>query len=461
MADIELKTDTEIDNDNQSDHCDMPYYGNVPTPSGSNHESEEDGFDYAGELPLEVITTVTKDVSTPVLKVKSNGVLTHRNIFTDSERAILKDIVLNYHEIVDTRSRSRDTFLEKQNAWEKIVLEYNEKPNMQPRTVKELRKCWDNMKYRARQAEKELQQKSVEEGYYQMLTGSAHGDLNTINDSEVINSLDVGSGVSVGVVNPSVSLCSSDGVLTSSGEESDPSQPVSKKARSDAPKLSSLLLGNNISAKVNGVKENTAELSYRGDNEPCIAVESDYDISSSTSAAKSRDVNLNGFNTHAILAADILPKIIPPGVSVTRIPSSKGLPTTFNLGSGMTITSQTSNASPVLKAMPSLKKINNKIGTSRKFRSKNLNLPPRLDQEEISFSSYDANDDIQCKELHARLLSKRIEYEQAEHIMRMKMLEKQMNVYSQQANYWSLKLRLLKANKDTQDHMYVNGESYI
>lgn len=139
--------------------------------SNGNVESDEEGFEYDGELPLEVITTISKDMHTPVLKVKSNGVLTHRNIFTDTERAVLKDIVINYQDIVDTRSRSRDTFVEKQKVWQKIVVDYNHHPGMQQRTVKELRKCWDNMKYRARQAEKDMQQKSIkqEQGFHHML----------------------------------------------------------------------------------------------------------------------------------------------------------------------------------------------------------------------------------------------------------------------------------------------------
>lgn len=141
--------------------------------SNTANESDEEGLEYEGGLPLEVITTVSKPMPTagPILKVKSNGVLTHRNIFTDTERAVLKDIVVNYQDIVDTRSRSRETFVEKQQAWQKIVVDYNDRPGMAPRTVKELRKCWDNMKYRARQAEKEFQQKSIhEQGYLHMLS---------------------------------------------------------------------------------------------------------------------------------------------------------------------------------------------------------------------------------------------------------------------------------------------------
>ena len=147
--------------------------------SNENNESEDEGYEYdGGELPLEVITTVEKLSHPPVLKVKSNGVLTHRNIFTDNERAVLKEIVVDYQDIVDTKSRSRETFLEKQQAWQSIVVEYNKRPGMPPRTVKELRKCWDNMKYRARQAEKEAQQqKSLHETLLQDQGCLSLGDI--------------------------------------------------------------------------------------------------------------------------------------------------------------------------------------------------------------------------------------------------------------------------------------------
>ncbi|CAL4121865.1 unnamed protein product, partial [Meganyctiphanes norvegica] len=120
-----------------------------------NEESDSDCEDNynMGVLPLEVITTVEPtNYAYPILKNMSNGVLTHRNIFTESERLVLKDIINKYRNIVDTRSRTREIYLEKQNVWQQIVEEYNSAENIMVRTEKELRKCWDNMKYRAKQA---------------------------------------------------------------------------------------------------------------------------------------------------------------------------------------------------------------------------------------------------------------------------------------------------------------------
>lgn len=125
---------------------------------GGNNSSPLEGEPYPlADLPLEVITTVEPtNYAYPVLKNMSNGVLTHRNIFTEVERSVLVGIINKYRNIVDTRSRTREIYLEKQNVWQQIVEEYNSTDNIMVRTEKELRKCWDNMKYRAKQAEKEM-----------------------------------------------------------------------------------------------------------------------------------------------------------------------------------------------------------------------------------------------------------------------------------------------------------------
>ena len=123
-----------------------------------------------GNLPLEVITTVEptsldyQGQGNQTLKKLSNGVLTVRNIFSSHERETLRKIIDKYRAIVDTRSRTREIFIEKQNVWEEIVDEYNRTENIMTRTQKELRKCWDNMKYRAKQAEKEGKNPSKQEG---------------------------------------------------------------------------------------------------------------------------------------------------------------------------------------------------------------------------------------------------------------------------------------------------------
>lgn len=131
-------------------------YGNGGGGGSSTYPVEGEAYPLA-DLPLEVITTVEPtNYAYPVLKNMSNGVLTHRNIFTEVERSVLVGIINKYRNIVDTRSRTREIYLEKQNVWQQIVEEYNSTDNIMVRTEKELRKCWDNMKYRAKQAEKEM-----------------------------------------------------------------------------------------------------------------------------------------------------------------------------------------------------------------------------------------------------------------------------------------------------------------
>ena len=141
-------------------------HGDGYSSGGGGYPMENDS--YPMDLPLEVITTVEPtNYAYPVLKNMSNGVLTHRNIFTEAERSVLVGIINKYRNIVDTRSRTREIYLEKQNVWQQIVEEYNSTDNIMVRTEKELRKCWDNMKYRAKQAEKEMfkvEVKAEEEG---------------------------------------------------------------------------------------------------------------------------------------------------------------------------------------------------------------------------------------------------------------------------------------------------------
>lgn len=182
------KEDDDSDSDNSDQEGDeeegsvsstKSELGEVKVPEGSRKNSrdsgdsgqEHDSYGMDDEcypmvvLPLEVITTVEPtNYSYPVLKNMSNGVLTHRNIFTEHERSVLVNIINRYRDIVDTRSRTREIYVVKQNVWQQIVEEYNGTENIMLRTEKELRKCWDNMKYRAKQAEKEMVKVKVEDG---------------------------------------------------------------------------------------------------------------------------------------------------------------------------------------------------------------------------------------------------------------------------------------------------------
>ena len=155
----EIKTELEIDIESAQDFGAVSSENNkeVKTELETDIESTQD----FGALPLEVITTVEptnleyNGHGNQTLKKLSNGVLTVRNIFSLHEREALRKIIEKYRYIVDTRSRTREIYIEKQNVWEQIVDEYNRTENIVSRTQKELRKCWDNMKYRAKQAEKE------------------------------------------------------------------------------------------------------------------------------------------------------------------------------------------------------------------------------------------------------------------------------------------------------------------
>ncbi|RXG52918.1 Myb/SANT-like DNA-binding domain-containing protein 3 [Armadillidium vulgare] len=250
-----------------------------------NDDEEEDDEDdeenenfqdssYPMDLPLEVITTIEPfNYSYPHLKNMSNGVLTHRNIFTEQEREVLRRIVDKYREIVDTRSRTREIYLEKQNVWQQIVEEYNSTENILVRTEKELKKCWDNMKYRARLAEKEQQKaenilnnrkspdphqiafNAVQAALEKMSSIQAqtcHDNSNELNGvSKCDNAINFDTHDSWSCMEknslsesgePEKSLKNSD-YDSLDDDDDDDVQPLLKKARQESPKLSSILLG--------------------------------------------------------------------------------------------------------------------------------------------------------------------------------------------------------------------------
>lgn len=251
----------------------------------------------------------------------------------------------------------------------------------------------------------------------------------------------------------------------SSGEESDPAQPMLKKAQSEAPKLSSLLLANR-----NNKTPSKQSTEIMGNFSPPILDntrgETDFNISSSTNVTRVNNTGYINQNSEIVKSED-LPAIIPSGVSVTKIHNSKSLTTTFNLGSGMTITSQTSNyhslANGVQPVSTTLKKANQKLdSTPKKRKRKNTNnISPAVHQDDVPFSSSAIPDDVACRELYMKLMANRLEHEDAEHKARMELIEKQINLCSQQSSYWSLKMKFLKNNKDLTDMPMVNGDAFI
>lgn len=242
--------------------------------------------------------------------------------------------------------------------------------------------------------------------------------------------------------------------LQAVSEGSSDNEPAIKKARLNAPKLSSLLLAsawNNTQFDVAASESATIDPIVNVKDEP------DYNISSSTST-KVKNINLDYSNRSS--------------VEVDRT-QNKNL-TTFHLGSGMTITSQCTTppnldkmqTQPNIRPMPALKKMGarikyeesvpKKLKTSKKIHSSS-SISSSIEPELFPMSFSNENNSPVCREVYKKLLNNRVEQEELEHRLRMKALEKQLHAYSQQTSYWSLKLKLLKSGKDNSNSI-VNGD---
>ncbi|XP_042239061.1 uncharacterized protein LOC121877386 [Homarus americanus] len=323
------------------------------------------------DLPLEVITTVEPtNYSYPVLKNMSNGVLTHRNIFTEHERSVLVNIINKYRNIVDTRSRTREIYLEKQSVWQQIVEEYNSTENIMVRTEKELRKCWDNMKYRAKQAEKEMfkvldgvQVKAEASEFEVKMEPLDQYDQRSPSDDEEDSTEPSGGGGGGG------------------GAGDDDREPALKRARQESPKLSSLLLAaankRSPSRKVNGSKNGGVTT-----NKNSSSGSFPYNIPACTKVLHVKK-KAHPFsptvtvNTTSASEIPILPKGLASCLSITNIPNPVSATNHIsgNFGSHMR-DSVSPSSSPIqgsIKPMPSLKKmVPNKHQTSSLNKNSNL-----------------------------------------------------------------------------------------
>lgn len=73
---------------------------------------------------------------------------TERFVFTKEERDLLRDLVNKYRQVLENKRTNDSSKEAKQKAWEQLRDEYNCQPNIRPRGVKQLKKCWDNQKSR-------------------------------------------------------------------------------------------------------------------------------------------------------------------------------------------------------------------------------------------------------------------------------------------------------------------------
>ncbi|KAH7948673.1 hypothetical protein HPB49_000674 [Dermacentor silvarum] len=75
--------------------------------------------------------------------------------FTEEERNVLVDLVSKYSSVLECKQTDAVSVHAKKKAWEKLTEEFNCRHNVRPRTSKQLKKCWDNLKEKWHRAKAE------------------------------------------------------------------------------------------------------------------------------------------------------------------------------------------------------------------------------------------------------------------------------------------------------------------
>ncbi|KAH7959120.1 hypothetical protein HPB49_008352 [Dermacentor silvarum] len=74
--------------------------------------------------------------------------------FTDEERTILMDLMDRHRDVLECK-KTDAVSIHAKKKWEKLADEFNSNHNVRPRTSKQLKKCWDNLKEKLRRAKAE------------------------------------------------------------------------------------------------------------------------------------------------------------------------------------------------------------------------------------------------------------------------------------------------------------------
>ncbi|KAH9382285.1 hypothetical protein HPB48_021453 [Haemaphysalis longicornis] len=72
--------------------------------------------------------------------------------YTEEEKELLQELVRKYKNFVECKKSNAVSLHAKSKAWERLGEEFNSMPNVRPRTVKQLRKLWDNLKQKWKKA---------------------------------------------------------------------------------------------------------------------------------------------------------------------------------------------------------------------------------------------------------------------------------------------------------------------
>ena len=73
-----------------------------------------------------------------------------KSVYTDLEKNLQTRLVEKSKSVIECRKNDSRSLKAKATAWEKITAEYNKHPQVNERDVKQLKKCWDNLKSKAK-----------------------------------------------------------------------------------------------------------------------------------------------------------------------------------------------------------------------------------------------------------------------------------------------------------------------
>ncbi|KAK7079631.1 myb SANT-like DNA-binding [Halocaridina rubra] len=91
----------------------------------------------------------------------AEGAEGRRKWFIPLEKKILTALIEQHKGVVESKKRDGASNREKEQVWEVIAAQFSAHPSTQPRSSRELRRCWENMKARAKKA---LESERIREG---------------------------------------------------------------------------------------------------------------------------------------------------------------------------------------------------------------------------------------------------------------------------------------------------------
>ncbi|XP_075730191.1 myb/SANT-like DNA-binding domain-containing protein 3 [Rhipicephalus microplus] len=80
---------------------------------------------------------------------------TMRFVFTREERELLVNLVMRHKAVIENKRTDALAKRAKDSAWKKLTSEYNSQPGIRRVTVAQLRKLWDNEKFRWKKKQSE------------------------------------------------------------------------------------------------------------------------------------------------------------------------------------------------------------------------------------------------------------------------------------------------------------------